>query len=174
MLVVPRPAAAGPAAPVAPPRAAVEYTDMLPAPASYIATRRMYEHVLHAGAAEKKLVVLCFCSTACAGSDRIAAKYREFALRFSDDAICVKIDVVHFEDLKERCKVTSTPTFVFIRDGAPVDQLAGSNDVTLFVKFLKHTKKEAPPPKDPWGSTLGASGRRAESAGGTGEQRGAQ
>ena len=117
--------------------------------------------------------MLCFCcSTACAGSDKIATKFREFALRFVDDAICVKVDVGRFEDLKERCRIASTPTFVFIRDGAPVDQLAGSNDVTLFVKFLKHTKKkEAAPSKDAWGSTLGASERRPGGARRAGQER---
>ena len=56
-------------------------------------------------------------------------------------------------------KVTSTPTFVFIRDGAPLDQFSGSNDVTLFVKMLKYTKKEEKPQKDTWGKSFGAKER---------------
>ena len=119
----------------------VAYTDLMPAPASYITSRAMYDQVLHTANADRKLAVICFCSMDAAPTAKIAMQFKDFAQRFAQEAVCVKVDVNRFNDLKERCRVTATPTFVFIRDGKAIDQFSGTNDVTLFVKMLKYTKR---------------------------------
>jgi thioredoxin 1 len=73
------------------------------------------------------LVVVDFFATWCGPCKIIAPKLEEFAERYADKIVVLKVDVDECEDLAIKYNISSMPTFVFIKNGVQVDSFSGAN-----------------------------------------------
>lgn len=73
------------------------------------------------------LVVVDFYATWCGPCKIIAPKLEEFAERYADKIIVLKVDVDECEELAIKYNISSMPTFVFIKNGSQVESFSGAN-----------------------------------------------
>ena len=87
-------------------------------------------------AAGDKLVVLDFYATWCGPCKDMDPVVRSLERKYSD-VIVLKINVDKFEDIAEKYKVRSMPTFVFLRNKKKISSFSGADERTLATKFSK-------------------------------------
>jgi len=81
--------------------------------------------------AEDKLVLVDFFATWCGPCKMIAPKLDEFATKYADKLVILKVDVDECEDLATTYQIASMPTFVFIKNTKVVTQFSGANAAKL-------------------------------------------
>lgn len=90
-------------------------------------------------AAGTKLVVIDFFAEWCGPCKMIAPKLEEISSTMSDKVVVLKVDVDECEDVAMAYKISSMPTFVFIKNGKPVHQFSGANESTLRSTIADHS-----------------------------------
>jgi len=83
------------------------------------------------------LVVIDFYATWCGPCKRIAPKIQQWSLDFSS-VLFLKVDVDINEESAMAYDVELMPTFVFIKDGILVSQVAGANEQELLTTITKY------------------------------------
>uniref|UniRef100_T1E2P3 Thioredoxin n=1 Tax=Psorophora albipes TaxID=869069 RepID=T1E2P3_9DIPT len=91
-------------------------------------------------AAGDKLIVVDFFATWCGPCKVIAPKLEEFQNKYADKIVVLKVDVDECEELAVKYNISSMPTFVFIKNKAPVDNFSGANAEKLESYIKKHTE----------------------------------
>lgn len=81
------------------------------------------------------LVVIDAFGTWCSPCSMIAPRVARLAQEYSN-VIFLKFDVDQSSNLSDRYKITSLPTFIFIKNGSEVDRVIGA-DYTQLVKTIK-------------------------------------
>ncbi|KDN42188.1 DUF1000-domain-containing protein [Tilletiaria anomala UBC 951] len=84
------------------------------------------------------MVVIDFHATWCGPCHAIAPIYDRLASQYASD-IFLKVDVDRVPDIAQRYSVTAMPTFIFIKNKAPVETLRGANPQQLQVLCQKHS-----------------------------------
>ncbi|KAH8282888.1 hypothetical protein KR054_010582 [Drosophila jambulina] len=74
-----------------------------------------------------KLVVLDFFATWCGPCKMISPKLAELATKYAETVVVLKVDVDMCEDIAMEYNISSMPTFVFLKNGAKVEEFAGAN-----------------------------------------------
>lgn len=73
-----------------------------------------------------KLVVVDFFAAWCGPCKFISPKVEELST-VETEVIFLKVDVDECEDIAECYKISSMPTFIFIKNGEPVESFSGAN-----------------------------------------------
>ncbi|XP_053620641.1 thioredoxin-2 [Plodia interpunctella] len=84
-----------------------------------------------------KLVVIDFMATWCGPCKIIGPKLDEIAAEMADSIVVVKVDVDECEDIATEYSINTMPTFVFVKNGKPVEQFSGANVEKLRSTILK-------------------------------------
>jgi thioredoxin 1 len=90
-------------------------------------------------AAGDKLVVVDFFATWCGPCKMIAPKLEEFASKYSERIVVIKVDVDECEELAVKFNISSMPTFVFIKNGQKVDSFSGANSDKVEKTILQYS-----------------------------------
>lgn len=75
---------------------------------------------------KRHLIVIDFYATWCAPCKRIAPAFEELPNIFPD-VVFVKVDIDVAEDMMKSFKVTSMPTFVFVKSGSEINRMSGTD-----------------------------------------------
>ncbi|GAU99858.1 hypothetical protein RvY_10798 [Ramazzottius varieornatus] len=87
--------------------------------------------------AGSKLVVIDFHATWCGPCRQIGPKFEEFSSKYAD-VIFLKVDVDEAEDIPSEYEISVMPTFIFIKNGKPVETFSGANAGKLEDMIKKH------------------------------------
>lgn len=87
------------------------------------------------------LVVVDFFASWCGPCKIIAPKLEEFAERYADKIVVLKVDVDECEELAVQYNISSMPTFVFIKNGEQVDSFSGANADKLEKSIIRLTNE---------------------------------
>ncbi|CAH1717615.1 unnamed protein product [Chironomus riparius] len=90
-------------------------------------------------AAGDKLVVVDFFATWCGPCKMIAPKLEEFASKYSERIVVIKVDVDECEELAVKFNISSMPTFVFIKNSQKVDSFSGANSDKVEKTILQYS-----------------------------------
>lgn len=97
---------------------------------------------------KEKLIVIDFFAKWCGPCKRIATAYEELQTVFPN-VVFVKVDVDVAEDLTKKFKVSSMPTFVFVKDGIELERMSGVNLSKLIMIVQKYESIENPDENEP-------------------------
>ncbi|XP_054005072.1 thioredoxin-2 [Hylaeus anthracinus] len=84
-----------------------------------------------------KLIVIDFYATWCGPCKMIAPKIEELSKEMPD-VVFLKVDVDECEDVAEKYKITSMPTFILLKNGKQVESFSGANYEKLKSTILQH------------------------------------
>ncbi|XP_053989898.1 thioredoxin-2 [Hylaeus volcanicus] len=84
-----------------------------------------------------KLIVIDFYATWCGPCKMIAPKIEELSKEMPD-VMFLKVDVDECEDVAEKYKITSMPTFILLKNGKQVESFSGANYEKLKSTILQH------------------------------------
>ncbi|XP_055340047.1 thioredoxin-2-like isoform X2 [Paramacrobiotus metropolitanus] len=84
------------------------------------------------------LIIAEFYVNWCGNCTKIAPAYEEMAQKYGNNAQFVKVDLDKTGDIHPEYGVTSTPTFVFIKNGVAIDRFQGSNARMLEAAIQRH------------------------------------
>ncbi|XP_014488686.1 PREDICTED: thioredoxin-2 [Dinoponera quadriceps] len=84
-----------------------------------------------------KLVVIDFFAVWCGPCKMIGPKMEELA-KDMEDVVFLKVDVDECEEIAAEYKITSMPTFVFIKNSKVLETFSGANFDKLKNTILKH------------------------------------
>ncbi|KAI8035418.1 thioredoxin-1 [Drosophila gunungcola] len=104
------------------------------------AIRTMTDYHKRIEAASDKLIVLDFYANWCGPCKDMESTVKSLARKYSTKAVVLKIDVDKFEELTERYKVRSMPTFVFIKNNRRLASFSGADDHKLTDMMAKLVK----------------------------------
>ena len=91
-------------------------------------------------AAGTKLVVIDFFATWCGPCKTIAPKLEEFASKYADKVVIMKVDVDECEDIALEYNISSMPTFIFIKESKRLDEsFSGANADKLEKYIIQYT-----------------------------------
>ncbi|KAH8408981.1 hypothetical protein KR009_004801 [Drosophila setifemur] len=93
--------------------------------------RSMTDYYKRMEVATNKLVVLDFYANWCGPCKAMDSTVKSLARKYASNAIVLKIDVDKFDDLTEKFKVTSMPTFVFLRNNRKLAGFSGADEDKL-------------------------------------------
>ncbi|WOO77526.1 Thioredoxin-like protein 1 [Vanrija pseudolonga] len=97
--------------------------------------------------AKDQLLVLDFHAVWCGPCHAIAPVFQQLADKFPHVKFA-KIDVDAQQELAQRYRISAMPTFKFIKNGTPVDELRGASPPQLQAKVAQHAgSPPAPKPK---------------------------
>lgn len=96
---------------------------------THITNEKEWNEVLES--AGDKLVVVDFFATWCGPCRAITPKVEEFAKKYQDSAVFVKVNVDECKYLASRLDVYFLPTFCFMRNGVQVDECVGADPKKL-------------------------------------------
>lgn len=82
-------------------------------------------------AAGDKLVVVDFHATWCGPCKMISPVLEELSLSDANRLVIVKVDVDDCEEVAQTYKISSMPTFVFVKNGQEVFRMSGANETNL-------------------------------------------
>ncbi|XP_017065986.1 thioredoxin-1 [Drosophila eugracilis] len=102
--------------------------------------RTMNDYYKRIEAADDKLVVLDFYATWCGPCKDMESTVKALARKYSTKAVVLKIDVDKFDELTERYKVRSMPTFVFLKKDRRVAAFSGADEHKLTNMMAKLVK----------------------------------
>ncbi|XP_016983377.1 thioredoxin-1 [Drosophila rhopaloa] len=102
--------------------------------------RTMSDYHKKIEAASDKLVVLDFYANWCGPCKDMDSTVKSLARKYSSKAVVLKIDVDRFDELTERYKVRSMPTFVFIKNNRRVAAFSGADEHKLSNMMAKLVK----------------------------------
>ncbi|XP_034489604.1 thioredoxin-1 [Drosophila innubila] len=91
-------------------------------------------------AADNKIVVLDFYATWCGPCKDIEKTVKSLSRQYADKALFMKINVDKYEELVQKYKVRSMPTFVFLKGNRRVGSIVGADEhklVHLMAKLAK-------------------------------------
>ncbi|KAK7588164.1 hypothetical protein V9T40_005409 [Parthenolecanium corni] len=88
-------------------------------------------------AAAEKLVVVDFFAAWCGPCKFISPKVEELSNECTD-VVFLKVDVDECEDIAETYKISSMPTFIFLKNCVLIDSFSGANDGKLKDMVMKH------------------------------------
>jgi len=100
------------------------------------------QQLLHATQANK-LVVVDYSARWCGPCNFIAPQFAELSQKYQNVEF-LKIDVDDQKELATLAGISALPTFVFIRDGATIDQVAGANISKVEAQIKKHLATNQP------------------------------
>lgn len=90
--------------------------------------------------AGEKLVVIDFFANWCGPCKQIAPKLEAIAEELKDKLVVTKVDIDDADEkLVSEFNIQVMPTFVFLRKGAHLDTLTGSNEIKLRELVDKHS-----------------------------------
>jgi thioredoxin 1 len=78
-------------------------------------------------ASEQRLIVLDFCAEWCGPCKRISPEISKLQSTYFDRVVVQKIDVDQCDDVASHYKITSMPTFLFIKNNTVLDTVIGAN-----------------------------------------------
>lgn len=78
-------------------------------------------------ASEQRLIVLDFYAEWCGPCKRISPEISKLQSTYFDRIVVQKIDVDQCDDVASHYKITSMPTFVFIKNSTILDTVIGAN-----------------------------------------------
>ncbi|KAH8264705.1 hypothetical protein KR044_001818 [Drosophila immigrans] len=90
--------------------------------------------------AEGQVVVLDFYATWCGPCKEIEKTVKSLARQYAGKVIFLKVNVDKYEELVEKYKVRSMPTFVFIKGNRRLGSIIGADEHKL-VKMLSKVAK---------------------------------
>ncbi|XP_017009012.1 thioredoxin-1 [Drosophila takahashii] len=102
--------------------------------------RTMNDYHKRIEAADDKLIVLDFYAQWCGPCKDMESTVKSLARKYSSKAVVLKIDVDKFEELTERYKVRSMPTFVFLKNNRRVAAFSGADEHKLTNMMAKLVK----------------------------------
>lgn len=70
----------------------------------------------------------------------IAPKLEEISVSMADNVVVLKVDVDDCEEIAQEYKISSMPTFVFVKNGQVVHQFSGANETTLRSTIAQYTQ----------------------------------
>ncbi|XP_030378843.1 thioredoxin-1 [Scaptodrosophila lebanonensis] len=91
-------------------------------------------------AADRKLVVLDFYATWCGPCKDMEKTVKRMATQHSGKAVIIKINTDKYDELSEKYKVNSLPTFVFIKNNRRVGKFSGADEDKL-VRMMSQLAK---------------------------------
>ncbi|XP_030568677.1 thioredoxin-1 [Drosophila novamexicana] len=91
-------------------------------------------------AAENKVVLLDFYATWCGPCKEMDPMVKSLARQYASKAIVIKVNVDKFEELVEKYKVRSMPTFVFLKSNRSLGKIVGADEHKLTRMMAKVCK----------------------------------
>lgn len=85
-----------------------------------------------------KTVILKFSATWCGPCKSIAPVFEKLSNIYTN-SVFVHVDVDELDKVSASYKITTMPTFVFIKDGKPVEGLKGADKQTLETLVAKYS-----------------------------------
>ncbi|KAJ2768322.1 glycerol ether metabolic process [Coemansia nantahalensis] len=80
--------------------------------------------------ADNALVAIDFTATWCGPCKLIGPVFKAFSQEFKD-IVFLKVDVDDYSEISQKYEVRAMPTFKFLLNGKPVDELVGANKAKL-------------------------------------------
>lgn len=102
--------------------------------------RSMNDYIKRVEAADNKLIVLDFYANWCGPCKAMDSTVKALARKYASKAVVLKVDVDKFEELTERYKVRSMPTFVFLKSNRRVASFSGADEEKLTTMLAKLVK----------------------------------
>ncbi len=87
---------------------------------------------------EQRLIVLDFCAEWCGPCKRISPEISKLQSTYFDRIVVQKIDVDQCDDVASHYKITSLPTFLFIKNNTVLDTVIGANIELIHQKIAVH------------------------------------
>ncbi|KAH8332161.1 hypothetical protein KR067_001223 [Drosophila pandora] len=102
--------------------------------------RSMSDYYKRMEDANNKLVVLDFYADWCGPCKAMDGTVKSLARKYSTKAVVIKINVDKFDDLTEKYRVRSMPTFVFLKNNRKVGGFSGADEDKLTHMMAKLVK----------------------------------
>ncbi|KAH8244811.1 hypothetical protein KR032_000570 [Drosophila birchii] len=102
--------------------------------------RSMNDYWKRVEAADNKLIVLDFYANWCGPCKGMDPTVKALARKYAAKAVVLKVDVDKYDELTERYKVRSMPTFVFLKNNRRVASFSGADEdklTTMMAKLVK-------------------------------------
>jgi len=90
------------------------------------------------GESGSTLIVIDFHATWCGPCKVIGPKFVQLAEAKGDKLVALKVDVDDADDIAAKYNIQAMPTFIFIKNGAQVDEMKGANEGQLTQKIEQH------------------------------------
>ncbi|XP_037937817.1 thioredoxin-2-like isoform X2 [Teleopsis dalmanni] len=90
-----------------------------------INSKELFDKAL--ASAGNKIVMVEFFAEWCGPCKKITPKLEELSTQYAERLIMLKVDVDDCEDIAIQYKVTSMPTFIFLKNNEKVEEVIGSN-----------------------------------------------
>ncbi|KAH8345247.1 thioredoxin-1 [Drosophila kikkawai] len=104
------------------------------------AIRSMNDYHKRLEAADEKLIVLDFYANWCGPCKGMDSTVKALARKYASKAVVLKVDVDKYDELTERYKVRSMPTFVFLKNNRRVGSFSGADEEKLTTMMAKLVK----------------------------------
>lgn len=95
------------------------------------------ETKLNAATKTSRLAILYFTATWCGPCRHISPLYTSLAEKYRR-VVFLKVDIDEAVDVAARWKISSVPTFFFVKNGKEVDSVVGADKNTLERKIAQH------------------------------------